>query len=77
MLAFFVGVEDDQDVGFFGERGFGRCNADDGGAVGFGLFGRFDELVGTISEASSYECIRNSYVGMGCVDYKMAGSGVL
>ena len=33
--------------------------------------------VGTISELSSYECIRISYAGMACVDYKMAGSGVL
>ena len=44
VLAFFVGIEDDEDVGFFGKWGFGRCHADDGGAVGFGLLGGFDEF---------------------------------
>ena len=46
MLALFVGVEDNEGVGFFGERGFGRRHADDGCAVRLGEFRRFDELRG-------------------------------
>ena len=44
MLALFVGIEYDEDVGFFGERGFGGRHADDAGAVGLGEFSRFDEF---------------------------------
>ena len=44
VLALFVGVEDNEGVGFFGERGFGRRHADDTRTVGLGEFGRFDKL---------------------------------